>query len=670
MDGAKSVTAVFVQLEYTLSLTSAGNGSVLVDGTPQSLPWSGSFLCGSSVTVEAVPDDCWAFDRWSGDVTGSANPITVTVNDPTSIKVWFQQVQYTLEIAGVGEGTVMVDGKPRSRPWSATFDCGSAVVLEAVPDACYEFGSWGGDLSGSDNPVLVVMDGPKAVTADFAKIEYTLSLTGEGGSVTVDGVSHALPWSGSVECGATVSLGAAPDSCHEFSEWSGNLSGSENPATVVMDANKSVAAGFVMLTYMLSIAGDGEGQIAVDGVSHALPWSGVFDCGTSVTLEALADTCAEFAGWSGDLSGGENPAVITVDGAKTVTALFSQAEHTLSLTGSGGVVVVDGTPALLPWSGVFACGSSVTLEAVADEHREFSGWSGDLVSADNPATITMDGEKAIAVTFSLVQQTVTVTGTGSGSIRVDGVAESLPWSGVFDYGSEVSLEAVAADGWKFYKWEGGVVGRDNPVVLAVGSDVSVHAVFIVEVTFDDIADDNWAAGAIEALTDAGIVSGYPDGQYRPDLEVDRGSMAVYVARAVAGSDENVPEGPGEATFPDVGTDHWAYRYVEYVVAVGIVTGYPDGSYHPEWLITRGQMSVYISRAIAEPIGEAGLDSYVTPLTPSFRDVPEDYWCFKYVEYLVEAAVAFGYPDGNYYPTRRVTRDQMAVYISRGFGFEM
>ncbi|NIM50152.1 MAG: hypothetical protein GTO22_13030, partial [Gemmatimonadales bacterium] len=49
------------------------------------------------------------------------------------------------------------------------------------------------------------------------------------------------------------------------------------------------------------------------------------------------------------------------------------------------------------------------------------------------------------------------------------------------------------------------------------------------------------------------------GQYRPDLEVDRGSMAVYVARAVAGSDENVPDGPGEATFPDVDADHWAYR---------------------------------------------------------------------------------------------------------------
>ncbi len=265
---------------------------------------------------------------------------------------------------------------------------------------------------------------------------------------------------------------------------------------------------------------------------------------------------------------------------------------------------------------------------------------------------------------------MTVTGTGSGSICVDGAAESLPWSGVFDYGSEVSLEAVAADGWKFYKWEGGVVGRDNPVVITVAGDVSANAVFIVEVTFDDIPDDHWAADAIIALTDAGIISGYPDGQYRPHLEVDRGSMAVYVARAVAGSDENVPDGPDEATFPDVEADHWAYRYVEYVVDAGIVTGYPDGSYHPEWLITRGQMSVYISRAIADPIGEAGLDGYVTPLTPSFRDVPEDYWCFKYVEYLAEAAVAFGYPDGSYYPTRRVTRDQMAVYISRGFGFDM
>jgi hypothetical protein len=43
------------------------------------------------------------------------------------------------------------------------------------------------------------------------------------------------------------------------------------------------------------------------------------------------------------------------------------------------------------------------------------------------------------------------------------------------------------------------------------------------------------------------------------------------------------------------------------------------------------------------------------------------WCYKHVEYLLERDVVSGYPDGLYRPTATVTRDQMAVYVSRAFG---
>jgi hypothetical protein len=47
-------------------------------------------------------------------------------------------------------------------------------------------------------------------------------------------------------------------------------------------------------------------------------------------------------------------------------------------------------------------------------------------------------------------------------------------------------------------------------------------------------------------------------------------------------------------------------------------------------------------------------------------VPVDYWCAKHVEYLAANEVVTGYPDGAYRPTAHVSRNQMAVYITRAF----
>ena len=57
----------------TLSLAKTGNGSVKVEGALRSLPWSGSFLSGTLVALEAVPDAGWVFDGWSGDATWSGS---------------------------------------------------------------------------------------------------------------------------------------------------------------------------------------------------------------------------------------------------------------------------------------------------------------------------------------------------------------------------------------------------------------------------------------------------------------------------------------------------------------------------------------------------------------------------------------------------------------------
>ncbi|MGD0110838.1 MAG: FG-GAP-like repeat-containing protein [Armatimonadota bacterium] len=96
--------------------------------------------------------------------------------------------------------------------------------------------------------------------------------------------------------------------------------------------------------------------------------------------------------------------------------------------------------------------------------------------------------------------------------------------------------------------------------------------------FTDVPLDYWAYPQVKAVEDANIVNGYSDGTYKPTDPVTRDQMAVYISRALAGGDSGVPTGPATATFSDVPTDYWAFKYVEYAVDHDVVKGYSDGTY--------------------------------------------------------------------------------------------
>ena len=192
---------------------------------------------------------------------------------------------------------------------------------------------------------------------------------------------------------------------------------------------------------------------------------------------------------------------------------------------------------------------------------------------------------------------------------------------------------------------------------------------VVNGSFPDVPWDHWAVGEIESTFEAGIVQGYPNGQYRPTVAVTRDQMAVFVARAMASGDANVPTGPAVATFPDVPTDHWAYQYVEYAVDREVVEGFDNGTYRPTLEVDRGQMAVYMARALAG--GESNVPPPMPPAT--FSDVGPGTaweWCWPHVEYIAAKGVAGGYEDGTYRPATTCTRDQMAVYVTRGFRLPM
>jgi PKD repeat protein len=184
--------------------------------------------------------------------------------------------------------------------------------------------------------------------------------------------------------------------------------------------------------------------------------------------------------------------------------------------------------------------------------------------------------------------------------------------------------------------------------------------------FSDVPADYWDYQEIMGCLSDDMLHGYPDGTFRPLDAVTRDQIAVYLARAVAGGEDLVPKGPAQPTFRDVPTDYWAYDAIEYVYQLRIIFGYPYGVYRPKRQVNRADMAVFLARAVA---GQAGLQDYTPPTTPTFPDVTPSSswaWCYRYVEYIASRDIASGYPDGLYHPERICTRDQLAAYLSRAF----
>jgi hypothetical protein len=142
---------------------------------------------------------------------------------------------------------------------------------------------------------------------------YTLAINNLGsGSVTLD------PATGPYVRGSVVTLIATADAGNKFTGFSGDVSGTSKIGTIVMDGNKTVTANYVSTAqYTLTINVVGSGSVLLNPVN-----TGVYDAGTVVNLNAIANTGNLFVDYSGDITSGTNPSSIVMDGNKTVTATF------------------------------------------------------------------------------------------------------------------------------------------------------------------------------------------------------------------------------------------------------------------------------------------------------------------------------------------------------------
>jgi hypothetical protein len=160
---------------------------------------------------------------------------------------------------------------------------------------------------------------------------YKLTLTTAGsGDVTPD--DSGIPgFPGYYTADTTVQLTASPDTGWGFKDWSGDLTSTNNPENITMNADKDVTATFEGLAdYDLLVTILGSGTVSLtqldppNGTVQIPPaGGGTYYDGTLVGLTATPDPYWAFTGWSGDLTGDANAETLTMDANKNVTATFS-----------------------------------------------------------------------------------------------------------------------------------------------------------------------------------------------------------------------------------------------------------------------------------------------------------------------------------------------------------
>ena len=116
---------------------------------------------------------------------------------------------------------------------------GEEVTLTAIPESGL-FTGWTGDVTQGSDQITVTMNEDTSVTANFTPVEYTLTIqSGEGGTTIPAPGAYDYP------SGTNVPVTAVPEGEYEFSEWSGDVLGTDNPVGISLDSDKSITANFI-----------------------------------------------------------------------------------------------------------------------------------------------------------------------------------------------------------------------------------------------------------------------------------------------------------------------------------------------------------------------------------------------------------------------------------------
>ncbi|MCL0065993.1 hypothetical protein M1N79_03855 [Dehalococcoidia bacterium] len=313
-------------VEGSVKITGFMFGTLLTgDVTVATLDISAQGAAGTSTSIDVTIIDLGDKDG----ITIAASPVSA----PVKIVGVVPPPQYTLTITidPPEGGRVSLSPEPIDGKYAAQTE----VTLTAEPEEGWRFERWSGDVTGTEPVATLTMDADKSVTAHFAPIKYTLTVTIEppnSGAVSLS----PEPIDGKYAAQTEVTLTAKPEEGWRFERWSGDVTGTKPVVRLIMDADKSVTAHFTVVVppFDFSLAVDPTAATITQGEEVTATVTATLEAGITeeVTLTYTLPEGVEGITVTFDPEAGTPE--FASDMTITTTADATLGEHEITITGT------------------------------------------------------------------------------------------------------------------------------------------------------------------------------------------------------------------------------------------------------------------------------------------------------------------------------------------------
>lgn len=173
-----------------------------------------------------------------------------------------------------------------------------------------------------------------------------------------------------------------------------------------------------------------------------------------------------------------------------------------------------------------------------------------------------------------------------------------------------------------------------------------------EVEFSDFDKQNQAWPYAKYLIDRNIISGYPDGTFRPEEPATRAELAIMLVKQ-----KNMePLTSQNPSFIDVPQDHFAYSYIQALAEEKYVSGYHDKTFKPGQNISRAELATLFFRYFDRKPGQL--------IERNIVDLPKNHWAYKQVVAAVDAGI-LDLKEGKVEPDQPATRARLVFALAVG-----
>jgi hypothetical protein len=381
-------------------------------------------------------------------------------------------------------------------------------------------------------------------------------------------------------------------------------------------------------------------------VSGINPAYGLTDGGTSVTITGTNLTVPTYVYFGSNRATSVTPVTAT-----SITAISPAAA-------SAGAVDVT----------VYTPGGSSAVNQPADEFTYYTytgGGGGGSAVTTSTTTPTVQTEAATVVTANSAALNGDITsdngyavtdygflwGTSSSSLTNKLDVGTDNHSGAF---TDTLSSLTAGTTYYFEAYATNSYGTADGAVMSFTTMGTTTTPI-----FSDVPATYWGYDAIISLASRGIISGYPDGTFRPDAYISRAEFSAMLAKALGLNTSGTT-----GTFTDVTAYDWYYGSVNAAASADLVSGIGDKLFAPNAMITREQMAVAVTKAL----GSKTPATNGTELNAFIDGSAVSSWAKSGVDESVKAGIVIGMTADTLAPLAEATRAQEAAMIYKMLAF--